>query len=79
MSWNTICEHGLPVYRCQVCHVPSKETISEQRAREKQESRDADEAALAAGTITPRELERKNMFLDPRRCRVRWDKGGRLK
>ena len=44
----------------------------------KQASRDADERAIAAGKLTPREVERRNLFLDPRRTVVHWDRSGRL-
>jgi len=50
----------------------------EQGEREKQASRDADELALASGTMTLRDIERKNLFLDPKRTIVHWERAGRL-
>lgn len=49
-----------------------------ERAREKQASRDADEKALADGTMTVEEIERKNSFLTADRVIIHWDKSRRL-
>jgi hypothetical protein len=58
---------------------PRFERLSrEQIAREKQASRDEDERALAAGTMTSQDIERKNLFLDPARTVVRWERAGKL-
>lgn len=50
------------------------ELTFEQLEHLKQASRDADERALAEGRLTPAELERKNLFLDPARTIVHWDR-----
>ncbi len=50
----------------------------DQIEREKQSSREADDRALAAGTMTPRDIERKNLFLDPDRTIVHWERSGDL-
>jgi hypothetical protein len=49
----------------------------EARAREKQASRDADEAALAAGASVA-EIEAKNAFLTADRVIVHWNWSRRL-
>jgi hypothetical protein len=43
-------------------------------AADKAVARDADERAIAEGRLTPAELERKNLFLDPARTIVHWDR-----
>jgi hypothetical protein len=50
----------------------------EERAREKQRSRDQDERDLASGAKTHEQLTRENTFLDPRVFRVRLDLCERL-
>jgi hypothetical protein len=58
---------------------PRFEQVSvEQVDREKQASRDADHRALATGRMTPRDIERKNLFLDPARTTVHWERAGKL-
>lgn len=58
---------------------PRFERLSfEQIEREKQASRDADDRAVASGTMTPRDIERKNLFIDPARTIVHWERSGRL-
>jgi len=47
---------------------------SEERAREKQASREADERALASGRATVAELEAKNAFLRADRTIVHWNR-----
>lgn len=44
----------------------------DERARQKQASRDADERALAAG-VSFAEIEAKNAFLTPDRVVIHWD------
>lgn len=51
---------------------------SAQVEREKQTSRDADDGALASRTMTPQEIERKNLFLRPEQTIVHWDRSGSL-
>jgi hypothetical protein len=50
----------------------------EQRAREKQLSRDQDERDLASGAKTREQLTRENTFLDPSVFRIRLDLCERL-
>jgi hypothetical protein len=49
-----------------------------ERAREKQASRDQDERDLASGAKTREQLQRENSFLDGSKCRIVWEKCGRL-
>lgn len=53
-------------------------TLSEQRAQEKEASRKADEEAVASGKMTPRDIEKKNLFLDPAKTIVHWNRSGKL-
>lgn len=58
---------------------PRFEELSiEQVDREKQASRDADDRALTSGMMSSRDIERKNLFLDPARTIVHWERSGRL-
>lgn len=53
---------------------PDTDSLHDERARQKQASREEDDRALAAGETTALELERKNAFLRPARTVVRWDR-----
>lgn len=53
---------------------PQEETISfAELQAHKQRSRDADERALANGTITREELRKQNGHFAFKGCRIRWD------
>lgn len=48
-------------------------------AEEKALSRARDEADLAAGRVTPAELERRNLLFDPVRTILHWGRAARLR
>ncbi len=69
---------GRKIRRMAAERVRFEQLSVEQVDQEKQASRDADDRALAAGSMTPRDIERKNLVLDPARTIVHWERSGRL-
>lgn len=58
--------------------IPGASYSPEERAREKQRSRDEDARALAAGEKSREDLRRENGAIGLVKCRVRLDKAARL-